>query len=58
MPYTHYMNVVAERGFCTDRERASAMLQEATNSVLLTISKILSTRTEEAIRNVSLSKTL
>jgi hypothetical protein len=38
------MNGVAERGFCTDRERASAMLQEVTNSVLLTISKILGTR--------------
>ena len=34
------------------------MLQEATNSVSSTISKILGTRTEEAMRNVSLSETL
>jgi hypothetical protein len=58
VPYTHHMNGVAERGFRTDRERASAMLQEATNSVSSTISKILGTRTEEAMRNVSLSETL
>ena len=58
VPYTHHMNGVAERGFRTDRERASAMMQEATNSVSATISKILGTRTEEAMRNVSLSETL
>lgn len=58
VPYTHHMSSVAERGFRTDRERASAMLQEATNSVSSTISKILGTRTEEAMRNVSLSETL
>jgi hypothetical protein len=58
VPYTHHMNGVAERGFRTNRERASAMLQEATNSVSSTISKILGTRTEEAMRNVSLSETL
>ena len=58
VPHTHHMNGVAERGFRTDRERASAMLQEATNSVSTTISKILGTRTEEAMRNVSLSETL
>jgi hypothetical protein len=58
VPHTHHMNGVAERGFRTDRERASAMLQEATNSVSSTICKILGTRTEEAMRNVSLSETL
>ncbi|OAQ57917.1 integrase core domain-containing protein [Pochonia chlamydosporia 170] len=58
VPYTHHMNGVAERGFRTDRERASAILQEATNSVSATISKILGTRSEETMRNVSLSETL
>ena len=58
VPHTHHMNGVAERGFRTERERASAMLQEATKSVSSTISKILGTRTEEAMRNVSLSETL
>ena len=58
VPYTHHMNGVAERGFRTDRERASAMLQEATSSISSTISKILGTRTEEVMRNVSLPETL
>lgn len=58
VPYTHHMNGVAERGFRTDRERASAILQEATNSVSATISKILGTRSEETMRNVSLSENL
>ena len=52
------MNGVAERGFRTDRERVSAMLQEATNSISATISKILETRTEETMRDVSLPETL
>lgn len=58
VPHTHHMNGVAERGFRTDRERASAMLQEATNSISSTISKILGTRTEEAGRCVKFSVSL
>jgi len=58
VPYTHHMNGVAERGFRTDRERASAMLQEATDNISTRISQILGTRTEETLRGVSLSETL
>lgn len=57
--FDHHMNGVAERGFRTDREKASSMMFEANlSSVGQRILSILDVRTQQSLRQVPLPETV
>ena len=59
VPYEHFMNGIAERGFRTEREKASAMMREANlQNVGPRIMNILDARTQEKLRETSLPESL